>query len=392
VGFGPAARAQPAAPWQPDPVLSGLMVQQLVFGPDGYGWVATDEEVRRYDGYVAVPLSQLVRPGSVPAPRGYAQLAFDPAGQLWLGHDTGLYRFVPATGQLTRLPLPLAPNEPSNVQALWLDARTGYLWLGYGTGRLLCFDPRRPRLPPQPPPSPTGGREVARFAPASGGAVWATATTTIVVLDGHGRPRRRYPSPGFFVVPVPGTRPQQAVSWQAAFAVDSATGHLREQQRWLPGALGFDTRFSPQLSAAGQPTAWLAQGRSFALHWAAGAAPPTVRAAPVPASPGGLAAPPPDRVYSLVRNAAGQRWAFSPGFRGGYRESPPLAVRPLALARPSGNPSVRGLARLPDGRLLVSTYGGAFTQAADSPAAPCGPGPCAFPVARAPILRATTYW
>jgi signal transduction histidine kinase/streptogramin lyase len=370
-----AAGATPPAPWPADPVLSAYAVQQLVAGPEGYLWAATDDGVRRYDGYEAVPLARLLRPGSAPAPGGYTNLMADRAGQLWISSATGLHCYRPATGQLTRLPLPLAPAEPAAVRSLWLDGRTGRLWVGYGHGRLLSFDPARPQLPRRPPPSLSRGQDVLRLAPATGGAVWATAADNgVLVLDGRGHLRHRYRLP-LFVLPVPGTRPQQVVSAQACFVVDSLTGRLREVQRWLFGPVQGDFRFYPEGDAAGRPVAWLARGQCVALRWpagAAGAARPTVRVQPLATGPD---APAPGRVYSLVRDPTGLRWAFSPGYRGGHREGPPPAVQQLPLARPLANPSVRGLTRLPDGRLLVSTYGGGLTQAADSPAVPLQPLP-----------------
>lgn len=153
------------APWQPDPVLSALLVQQLVFSPGGYAWVATDEGVRRYDGYAAVPLVRLVRQGGA-APTGYVQLVLDPTGTLWIGAATGLYCFVPRTGQLTHWPLPTTPAERPQVTALWRDARTGRLWVGYGRHRLLLLDPTR--LPGAWHTADATEGQVLRLAPGAG--------------------------------------------------------------------------------------------------------------------------------------------------------------------------------------------------------------------------------
>jgi ligand-binding sensor domain-containing protein len=141
--FVPARAQRLVAPWQPDPVLSSLLVQQLLFSPAGYAWVATNAGVRRYDGYAAVPLAQLVQ-NEVTPPPGYGQLALDDAGTLWIGADAGLFRFVPRTGQLTRLALPEAPGEHPHVTALWYDARTRRLWVGYGPHQLGILDPAGP--------------------------------------------------------------------------------------------------------------------------------------------------------------------------------------------------------------------------------------------------------
>lgn len=54
------ARAAPTLTWQHDPVLSQVLVQQMVTDHLGYRWVATDEGVFRYDGYELVPLRKLL--------------------------------------------------------------------------------------------------------------------------------------------------------------------------------------------------------------------------------------------------------------------------------------------------------------------------------------------
>ncbi|MDQ2769449.1 MAG: histidine kinase, partial [Bacteroidota bacterium] len=58
-----------------------------------------------------------------------------------------------------------------------------------------------------------------------------------------------------------------------------------------------------------------------------------------------------------------------------YKQAPAgrRQVQPQRLASGQPTPSTRGIVRLPDGRLLVGAYGGALTQAADSPNAPLRP-------------------
>lgn len=49
-----------AAPWQRAPVLSRVLIKQLLTDATGFQWVAADEGVFRYDGYELVPLARLI--------------------------------------------------------------------------------------------------------------------------------------------------------------------------------------------------------------------------------------------------------------------------------------------------------------------------------------------
>ncbi|MGI4862599.1 MAG: sensor histidine kinase [Janthinobacterium lividum] len=351
-----------AAPWQPDPVLSALLVQQLVFSPGGYGWVATDEGVRRYDGYAAVPLARLVRQG-VAAPTGYVQLVLDPTGTLWIGAATGLFRFEPGTGQLMRQALPTTPGERSQVTALWRDARTGGLWVGYGHHRLLQLDPDRPQQPWFTADTTRG--QVLRLAPGMHGTVWATTEQHLCQFDAQARQLRHLPRLAEALVPVPGTGPQLLVSATALWELDTTCNQLRERQRWLPDPHHYDVRFGPLLDAHGRPCAWLVGGRRVALRWMPGQAQPLVQCQPAGINPAdAVTVPLVDRLYQLQRDPTGLEWAFSCDWRGCYRQ----VARPLVqrLPLPVALPSVRSLTRLPDGRLLVGSYTGTFVQQSTS--------------------------
>ena len=361
--------------WRADPVLSPLLLHQLVPDSTGYLWGAADDGVRRYDGYAAVPLARLVR-GRGPVPTGYCFLAVDRAGRLWIGSAAGLAWLDTRTGRLSWVPLPTAPAERPDVSALWLDARTGRLWVSYGGGRVLTFAPEHPPQPgAAPAASPTGGSVVQTFAPSVNGEVWVTADQ-LVVFEANGRMRRRYPRTAEYVVPVPGTRPLQLLSATALYELAEATGRLRERQRWLPPG-PYDARFFPLRDVQGRPCEWLASGRHLTLSWPkTGAAAPQLRQLPLLSA--GTPEPRalhPERLYQLSRDQTGLEWAISLGWRGSFRQGPPQLVQALPEARPTPNPSVRGLTRLPDGRLLVSTYAGTRTQAADSPQAPLRPLP-----------------
>jgi hypothetical protein len=267
------------APWVADSVLSTLTVRALATDELGYLWVATTEGVRRYDGYQAVPLAQLITSAKVAAPGSYIHALVRAEGRLWIGGAEGLYYWEVRTGTLTRHPLPLPVGsangtETELVYALWLDPRTHLLWVGYSSGRVLVLDPAHPAGHYALPRS-LGG-EPHQFTAAPGGAVWLTTRNgQLHWLDSQGRRRRQYRHRGAYLLPVPGTR--QFVSSQALYELDATADTLREQQRWLPATTSENDYFQPTLDAQGRPVQWLGQQRHLVVQWGAPGQKPLVK-------------------------------------------------------------------------------------------------------------------
>jgi signal transduction histidine kinase/streptogramin lyase len=347
-----------------DSVLSALVVRALVPDGQGYLWVATPEGVRRYDGYQAVPLAQLLPPTSpVAAPHGYVNaLVRDKAGRLWIGGVDGLFCWV--AGRLTRHPLPMprpSGAEAEVVYALWLDPRTQRLWVGYSSGRVAVLDPDRPKAPL--PLLPRLREQPSSFAVAPGGEVWlSTFNWQLHRLSARGRRLRVYERPGAYLVPVPGT--PYVLSSQALYELNEATGALRPRQRWLPTSAAESQYFYPTLDTLGRPVQWLAQQRRLVLQWGPPGALPQVKQQPV-----AFDATEPSTQYTLFQDARRLWWAFSPETRGCYKGGTAVPVQPLPVAGLVRPPSVRGLTRLPDGQLLMTTYSGVFLQPAGRPQA-----------------------
>jgi ligand-binding sensor domain-containing protein/DNA-binding CsgD family transcriptional regulator len=176
---------------------SGLPVRGLCQAPDGLLWLATPRGLRRYDPVEGTRASfrhEAGRPETIssddltclhvaaampgrlwvasaagtldeidmasgrvnrrlPAPGSFSRLhpgrihalGSDAAGVLWIGAETGLYRFLPIDGRL--LPWTLPPAEPAlnnsaAVRAIFGDSRSpGNLWLGSETSGLLRYLP-----------------------------------------------------------------------------------------------------------------------------------------------------------------------------------------------------------------------------------------------------------
>ncbi|MFD1875689.1 sensor histidine kinase [Hymenobacter bucti] len=362
-GWARPAAAQVAAttPWVADSVLSSLVVRALVADDQGYLWVATPEGVRRYDGYQTVPLAQLLTSSQVAAPHGYINaLVRDPAGCLWIGGVDGLYCW--AGGTLTRRALPLGAangTETEAVYALWLDPRTHLLWVGYSSGRVAVLDPARP--PAKLPLLPMLNEQPSSFAAAPGGEVWlSTFNGQLYRLGAQGQRRQVYQQPGAYLVPVPGT--PYVMSSQALYELNEATGTLRQRLRWLPASTYESKYFYPTLDAQGRPVQWLAQRRRLVVQWGAPGTLPQVKQLPV-----AFDATEPSTQYTLLQDARRLWWAFSPETRGCFKGGTAVPLRPLPVVGQVRPPSVRGLAQLTDGQLLMTTYSGVYLQRASYP-------------------------
>ena len=365
----PLARASEGPGWQRDPVLSPFLIQQLVTDAAGLRWAATDEGVYRYDGNEAVPLKSLVRRGPRLRVELVSALAFDRAGRLWIGGESGLLRFDPATGRLLAVPLPLGHDESPRVKALLYDPRTDRVWVGYGAGAVALLAAARPQRALFPVRR-VADSECYFTAETGGHGAWlANDRGVLYPLASDGTVRRQVRAPAQ-LLPVPGTRPQRFFGRRGLYVLDAA---------YRPHALCRWPRLLPELTngpyvtdstldavAAGQ---W--------LHVADVSGPRPHLTSTAVATPAGEPNP---RSYALERDAYGVWWRFDRGSRGCYKQRQVRrVVEPVQQAGGAGAGSARLIARLPDGRLFVSTYRGVFTQAADSPAAPLRPWPLREP-------------
>jgi len=370
-----AGQVAPAAGWQPEGALSRLMLRALTQTPDGLVWAGTDEGVYRFDGTQVVALNALRRRGAALPTVPCNALLATADGCLWLGTDTGLYRFSPA-GTLQQLPLPVPASATPEVPALALSADGRRVWVSQGRTALQAYtlagQPTGPVLASLP--------ALTNIYPAPDGSLWLSSQ--------HGRTRHlaatgavlgTWEHPGRWLRPVldPAGR-AWLLSDRAAYRPGPA-GQLVEALRWeQPGS----EEIVDLLPTPGAPTL-LSQQLVRQLEWTPGPDPrPHVRFA--------IRLPPwPTANWSgrLWADHGGHWWVFDTGTRGCWqREATPVFIQ--ALPGPGGQPySVRASVRLPDGRLLVSTYGGLLTQAADSPLAPLRRWPQArLPQGRAPVL------
>lgn len=368
--------------WQRDPLLSQLLIKQLLTDATGFRWVATDEGVFRYDGYELVPLHKLLRPGRVLPPARLAQtLALDRAGRLWIGTEAGLLCFVPATGELRAVPLPPQPGSIyPNVTALFCHPRSGQLWVGYAVSMVLALDPDHPaRLHLksarsvagsayffQSDGSPAGVWVSLRQANWPARAFYTDAQKPGVVRLAPTGPPLQYIPAHCFLVPVPGSVPLRLFSASAWFEA-RPDGQLRELRRWLPA--GNEDNFIPK--AADSVWHWASQGYRMRLVVRG------PRAGHIGLDSLRLGGGPADHRHSyvLTQDPLGTQWCYSQYWRGCYKQPATgrRLVQPQHLASGRPTPSCRSMVRLPDGRLLLGAYGGCLTQAADSPNAPLRP-------------------
>jgi signal transduction histidine kinase/ligand-binding sensor domain-containing protein len=370
--------AAPAAAggWLPDAVLGTLMLRTLVQTPDGLIWVGTDDGVYRYDGTQLVSINALRREGGpLPTVPCNSLLAL-PDGQLWLGTEAGLYCFG-TDGRLRVLPLPVPAHSSRGIEALALTADGQRIWVGQDHVGFKTYTLKGQPLGPLLPLLQTTNNVL----PAADGSLWAVTAEEALQFGADGQVLGRWPQPARFGLhPVydPAGRPW-LLSTSAAYR-PGPHGQLREGSRWGSPA---QEEWADILQRPDGPTV-LAREQVQQLEWTTGPNPrPRLRfALPLP--------PWPTAGWSghLQADRAGHWWVFDTGTRGCWRrEATPAFIQ--ALEGPGGKPySVRSSVRLPDGRLLVSSYvAGLLTQARDSPLAPLRPWASAtLPNGNAPIL------
>ncbi|WP_169515162.1 sensor histidine kinase [Hymenobacter norwichensis] len=377
-------------------MLSTVGIRAVSSDPVGFAWVATRQGMFRYDGRQLVSLNQLVRQG--PPLRGEAyRVVADSSGTVWIGMHDGLYAFVPATGELRQVPLPPLIGRHSHINALLLHR--GALWFGRGIDPCQLFQLalRRPRQPPrlvwQYPQGLIMAIEpdkVGQLLLFSFERSWRlTPSGRVYPLADHSHRYRvqqanqarrtqladqplRLPHGPYSLTDStlleqrPGQRPRVLARW-ARHRSSAAVPHL--------DVLELDSTWY-----------WLGQGELLALSIRRQQQPPGLIHHPAPLAPEWNA-------WLSFNRARTGLWAFAEGMPGLLQLRPrPVPIQALPVA---GGPrlSTRTINRLPDGRLVVGSYAGTFTQAADSPLAMLRrwqgpePGPVWFCSLRLPDAR-----
>lgn len=365
----------PGQGWLPDAALSGLMLRTLVQTPDGLLWVGTDDGVYRYDGTRLVSINVLKRSGVTLPTVPCNQVLSLPNGELWLGTDAGLYRFGP-DGRLDALPLPVPGNSNRGIANLTLTADGQRVWVGQGQAGLRAYT-----LAGQPDGQLIPSQQPLEAWEAPDRTLWLAYEGVTKQLSRTGEVLGEWrcaPLAGLRPVYDPAGRPW-LLTTGAAYR-PGPHGQLTEVLRWGRK----DQEAWVEMLRAAEGPALLQREQVQQFEWTPGPDPrPRLRFA--------LALPPwPTAGWNgcLRADRAGHWWVFDAGTHGcWYHEAAPAFIR--ALPGPGGKPySVRSAVRLPDGRLLVSSYvSGLLTQARDSPLAPLRRWPAAvLPAGNAPIL------
>ena len=374
-----ATQAQPLEQ-QPDRVLSTVGIRDISRDPVGFAWVATPQGLFRYDGRQLVPLNELVRQG--PHLHGEAtRVAVDSAGTVWISMYSGLYAFVPATGELRQVPLPPPPARNGHLNAYALLLYRGALWFsrGHDPCQVFRLSLRRPRQPARLMWQLSPGT-VTALEPDSAGRLLAFGFERSWQLMPSGAARsvadhsRRY-------------RVQQADGSRRT-QLDARPLHLPNSPYYLIDSVLYEhsPRQSPRvlarwvrnISSPAVPRLnvleldstwyWLGQGELLALSIRRQRQPPGLQHLPLPLARGWNA------WLCFNRDRTGL-WAFAEGVPGVIKLWPrraPVQALPVVGGQ---HLSTRTIGRLADGRLAVGSYAGTFTQAADSPLAPLRPWP-----------------
>ncbi|MGI4869676.1 MAG: histidine kinase [Janthinobacterium lividum] len=369
---GRLALAQPApGGWRADPPLRGVALRALAQTPDGLLWLGTEDGVFRYDGTELVPLNALRRTGAPLPAVACSQVLALPNGDVWLGTEAGTFRFTTA-GALRPVRLPGQARRVLSALVLAADARR--VWLVQEQTGLQAYTlAGQPSGPLLPAPDPYLG-----LWPAADGTLWLFSRPGHTQhLTASGQRLGDWQHPHRFLRPAADpTGRVWLLSARAAYR-PAPGGQLPETSRWRPP--GPEPYFA--LTPTDTSATLLIHDQLVHLAWTPAAGPRVrFRLAPLPWTGG-------DWGSMLTADASGHWWLFNTGLRGAWRRAAtPSFIR--ALPGPGGRPySVRSSTRLPDGRLLVSTYAGLLTQAADSPLAPLRPlATPRLPDGRQPVL------
>ena len=376
-GFSAAATAQQ---WQTDAVLSQHLIYQMEQDSAGFFWVATDNGVYRYDGYSMVSLNALTR-GRVRLPASRYVLAKGLHGDLWVLGTQGLYRYSAPRQQLEAIPVHPITAWAADQLALVADSVQDRLWVAGSDLEIVALSLRRGTvIAADSWPRPLA---VAWMAPAGQAGVWVQDANQQLTHLVAGRVPRRYQAGRKYVFPVPATNPQQFVS---AFALYTARpdGRLQEVQRWLRPSLAAsfteETIFWPALQPGREQ--WVVGNQLVRLRrqggrgQVVGATLETAQFANSQGYGGSV-------FYRSFVDALGMEWCFSPFLRGCYKRHRTPYIQRLRTAQDQWY-SARSIFRLPDQRLLVSSYSAPLVQAPGLPGSPLQPA--RFPGASEPYV------
>lgn len=174
--------------------LNKTATMDMVTGPQGFLWLATESGLLRYDGYQVKRFNYDPNASSGLSSNSLRSLAWDNLGYLWVGtDDSGLNRFSPESETfVTYQHNADDPNSLSGntINALLVD-KDGLLWVGTKHGGLNRLDPATGKIERQPlgSNSQLPGINVRALIQDSFGQIWiAMRDKGLVVYQGPNEP------------------------------------------------------------------------------------------------------------------------------------------------------------------------------------------------------------
>jgi two-component system sensor histidine kinase ChiS len=153
--------------------MNSNLVTSLFADRRGFLWVGTYWGLSRYDSYSFQRYQH--RPGDVHSlSHDYiSYLHDDRLGRIWVSTGTGLDILDPHSGQVTRL-AQARRQWGAAIQSIE-ETRSGEMWIGTTTGKLVIFDSASGRMLPLPAPFRSGlcpGKTITRILEDSRGDIW----------------------------------------------------------------------------------------------------------------------------------------------------------------------------------------------------------------------------
>jgi len=124
-----------------------ISVNDIIADADGRCWLATDNNVLIYDSTGNIEALVHERSDDAVTLEGnfVRNICFDRNKTLWIGTNSGLLTYAPATGKLMEFPLPFKESQNREIWEIYMDEE-GLIWVGTYAAGLFIIDPLQRKI------------------------------------------------------------------------------------------------------------------------------------------------------------------------------------------------------------------------------------------------------